>query len=201
MPALGDAVLARSEDPRAAHVKLIRTIRLDPSDTFVFERAAEPGEWAVSGAFVFWNADVAKLEGKARSAFRGGVPRRRVARLVDAGADRRGERSGSRRAGRAAGAATRRAFRRAGYRGGPRGGRGRSRVRRVAVQSPGRYADRGASHFRRRRGARSVPHAASARRQEADAGVLVPRSRGRGGAGATRSISSRMAGEQERSAR
>jgi hypothetical protein len=52
-------------------VKLLRTIRLDPSDTFVFERAAEPGEWAVSGAFAFWNADVAKLEGKARSAFRG----------------------------------------------------------------------------------------------------------------------------------
>jgi hypothetical protein len=52
-------------------VKLIRTIRLDPSDTFVFERAAEPGEWAVSGAFVFWNTDAAKLEGKARSAFRG----------------------------------------------------------------------------------------------------------------------------------
>ena len=52
-------------------MKLIRTIRLDPSDTFVFERAAEPGEWAVSGAFVFWNSDVEKLEGKARSAFRG----------------------------------------------------------------------------------------------------------------------------------
>ena len=52
-------------------MKLIRTIRLDPSDTFVFERAAEPGEWAVSGAFVFWNDEVTKLEGKARSAFRG----------------------------------------------------------------------------------------------------------------------------------
>src|SRR5437764_10586235 len=52
-------------------MKLLRTIRLDPSDTFVFEHAAEPGEWAVSGAFVFWNEDVAKLEGKARSAFRG----------------------------------------------------------------------------------------------------------------------------------
>src|SRR5438034_10588402 len=48
-----------------------RTIRLDPSDTFVFERAAEPGEWAVSGAFAFWNDDAARLEGKARSAFRG----------------------------------------------------------------------------------------------------------------------------------
>ena len=53
-------------------MKLIRTIRLDPSDTFVFDRAAEPGEWAVSGAFAFWNADTAKLEGKARSAFRSG---------------------------------------------------------------------------------------------------------------------------------
>jgi phenylpyruvate tautomerase PptA (4-oxalocrotonate tautomerase family) len=52
-------------------VKLIRTIRLDPSDTFVFERAAEPGEWAVSGAFAFWTADAEKLEGKARAAFRG----------------------------------------------------------------------------------------------------------------------------------
>jgi hypothetical protein len=52
-------------------MKLIRTIRLDPSDTFVFEHAAEPGEWAVSGAFAFWNANAAKLEGKARSAFRG----------------------------------------------------------------------------------------------------------------------------------
>jgi len=51
-------------------VKLLRTIRLDPSDTFVFERAAEPGEWAVSGAFMF--ADSAALEGKARAAFRGG---------------------------------------------------------------------------------------------------------------------------------
>jgi Family of unknown function (DUF6505) len=53
-------------------MKLLRTIRLDPSDTFVFERAAEPGEWAVSGAFAFWDSDPTKLEGKARSAFRSG---------------------------------------------------------------------------------------------------------------------------------
>jgi len=53
-------------------VKLLRTIRLDPSDTFVFERAAEPGEWAVSGAFAFWNSNPAALEGKNRSAFRSG---------------------------------------------------------------------------------------------------------------------------------
>ena len=64
--------MARCENARTEVVKLIRTIRLDPSDTFVFERAAEAGEWAVSGAFVFWNEDVTKLEGKARSAFRGG---------------------------------------------------------------------------------------------------------------------------------
>jgi hypothetical protein len=53
-------------------VKLLRTIRLDPSDTFVFERAAEPGEWAVPGSFMFWNENVAALEGKARAAFRSG---------------------------------------------------------------------------------------------------------------------------------
>lgn len=53
-------------------MKLIRTIRLDASDTFVFEKAAEPGEWAVSGAFVFWNRDAATMEGKARTAFRSG---------------------------------------------------------------------------------------------------------------------------------
>jgi hypothetical protein len=53
-------------------LKLLRTIRLDPSDTFVFERAAEPGEWAVSGSFMFWNEDAASLQGKARAAFRSG---------------------------------------------------------------------------------------------------------------------------------
>jgi Family of unknown function (DUF6505) len=53
-------------------LKLLRTIRLDASDTFVFETAAEPGEWAVSGAFVFWNRDAASLRGKIRTAFRSG---------------------------------------------------------------------------------------------------------------------------------
>jgi hypothetical protein len=53
-------------------VRLLRTIRLDPSDTFVFERAAEPGEWAVSGAFMFADADPDALAGKSRAAFRGG---------------------------------------------------------------------------------------------------------------------------------
>ena len=58
-------------------MKLIRTIRLDPSDTFVFERAAEPGEWAVSGAFVFWNADAAKLRRQGALGVSRRVPRRR----------------------------------------------------------------------------------------------------------------------------
>jgi hypothetical protein len=53
-------------------MKLLRTIRADASDTFVFERAAEPGEWAVSGAFAFARADPEALERKARAAFRSG---------------------------------------------------------------------------------------------------------------------------------
>jgi hypothetical protein len=53
-------------------LKLLRTIQLDASDTFVFERPAAPGEWAVSGAFAFMNRDVAALQGKARTAFRAG---------------------------------------------------------------------------------------------------------------------------------
>ena len=53
-------------------LKFPRTIRLDPSDTFVFDRAAEPGEWAVSGAFMFWNSDLAALDAKQRVALRSG---------------------------------------------------------------------------------------------------------------------------------
>jgi Family of unknown function (DUF6505) len=53
-------------------VKLLRTIALDPSDTFVFDVAAEPGDWAVSGAFRFCERDPAGLTGKDRSAFRSG---------------------------------------------------------------------------------------------------------------------------------
>jgi hypothetical protein len=53
-------------------LKLPRTIRLDPSDRFVFARAAEPGEWAVSGAFAFHGALPEQLSPKARTAFRSG---------------------------------------------------------------------------------------------------------------------------------
>jgi len=53
-------------------VKLLRTIRLDASDSYVFERPAEPGEWAVSGAFAFAHCDPGSLRGRARTAFRAG---------------------------------------------------------------------------------------------------------------------------------
>jgi hypothetical protein len=58
-------------------VKLLRTIRLDPSDTFVFARAAEAGEWAVPGSFMFMHdrfseADVDAMTPKERAAFRSG---------------------------------------------------------------------------------------------------------------------------------
>lgn len=51
---------------------MLRTIRLDPSDTIVFERAAAPGEPAVVGGFMFWDVDPETLTGKGRQAFRAG---------------------------------------------------------------------------------------------------------------------------------
>ena len=71
-------------------MKLLRTIRLDASDSFVFERPAEPGEWAVSGAFAFGRSDPANLQGKARTAFRAGflglnsLGRSTLAQIVEA---------------------------------------------------------------------------------------------------------------------
>ncbi len=53
-------------------MRLPRVIRLDASDTRIFERAAEPGEWAVSGAFAFADAEPATLTGKRRPAFANG---------------------------------------------------------------------------------------------------------------------------------
>ena len=53
-------------------MKLLRTVRLDRSDTFVFATAAEAGEWATPGAFMFWDDDPAALQGKPRAAFRSG---------------------------------------------------------------------------------------------------------------------------------
>lgn len=53
-------------------MKLLRSIRLDPSDTFIFASAAEPGEFAVAGSFAFWDEDVLNLRGKRAAAFRAG---------------------------------------------------------------------------------------------------------------------------------
>jgi hypothetical protein len=53
-------------------MKLLRTIRLDASDTAIFPSAAEPGDWAVSGAFIFVDRDPATLDGKERAALRSG---------------------------------------------------------------------------------------------------------------------------------
>lgn len=53
-------------------MKLLRTIRLDASDTFVYERAAAAGEWAVPGGFEFWGSDPRELTGRQRQAFRAG---------------------------------------------------------------------------------------------------------------------------------
>lgn len=45
------------------------TVRLDESDLHVYERAAEPGEWAIPGSFVFSGLDGAALTGKIAQAF------------------------------------------------------------------------------------------------------------------------------------
>jgi hypothetical protein len=46
------------------------TVRLDESDTHVYERAAEPGEWAIPGAFLFSNVPAESLRsGRMAQAF------------------------------------------------------------------------------------------------------------------------------------
>ena len=54
----------------AVPTRLPRAIRLDASDAHVFERAAEPGEWAVTGSFAFAEIDPSLLKGKAQIAFK-----------------------------------------------------------------------------------------------------------------------------------
>jgi pyruvate/2-oxoglutarate dehydrogenase complex dihydrolipoamide acyltransferase (E2) component len=53
-------------------VRLLRTLRLDASDTLVFPRAAAPGEWAVPGGFCFWGDAPGSLASWRRQAFRAG---------------------------------------------------------------------------------------------------------------------------------
>lgn len=53
-------------------MKFPRTIRLDASDTHIFEHSAEPGELAVSGAFSFAHLAPDEIAGKTRQAFANG---------------------------------------------------------------------------------------------------------------------------------
>ncbi len=53
-------------------MKLLRTIRFDISDTFVFGRAAEPDEWAVPGTFAFAHLSHRETTGKLKQAFSNG---------------------------------------------------------------------------------------------------------------------------------
>lgn len=53
-------------------MKLLKTIRFDASDERVFELAAAPGEWAVSGAFAFAQLVPGEARAKTRQAFANG---------------------------------------------------------------------------------------------------------------------------------
>jgi len=53
-------------------MKFLKSIRFDPSDTFVFENAAEPNEWVIPGGFWFSGEDEDELEGKVKQAFTNG---------------------------------------------------------------------------------------------------------------------------------
>lgn len=53
-------------------MKFLKTIRFDASDDHVFERAAEPDEWAVSGAFAFADLSSEQIKGKVKQAFANG---------------------------------------------------------------------------------------------------------------------------------
>lgn len=53
-------------------MKLPRTIRFDDSDTRVFDHAAQPDEWAVSGSSLFGDVPADALAGKLRQAFANG---------------------------------------------------------------------------------------------------------------------------------
>ena len=51
-------------------MKLAKTIQLDVSDSHVFERPAEVGEWAITGTFAFVDSDPSNWSNKQQLAFR-----------------------------------------------------------------------------------------------------------------------------------
>ena len=53
-------------------MKLLKTIQLDISDTKVFDQAAKPGEWAITGSFSFSDTNPEDLSRKQRIAFQSG---------------------------------------------------------------------------------------------------------------------------------
>lgn len=53
-------------------MKFLATIRFDMSDDNVFDHAAAPEEWAVSGAFAFAGIDREEIGGKTKQAFANG---------------------------------------------------------------------------------------------------------------------------------
>lgn len=53
-------------------MKLPRVIRLDQSDVYIFQPAAEPGELAIPGGFAFAAGDPGELDRKQQLAFRNG---------------------------------------------------------------------------------------------------------------------------------
>jgi len=52
--------------------KFLQSLRLDQSDSHVFEAAAAPGEWAVPGTFAFLQLDLEQADRKQRLAFSSG---------------------------------------------------------------------------------------------------------------------------------
>ena len=56
-----------------ADMLFLKTIRFDNSDLHVFDNAAEPGEWAVSGAFAFADLPETIVTGKLKQAFANGI--------------------------------------------------------------------------------------------------------------------------------
>ncbi len=53
-------------------MKFLKTIRFDPSDTHVFDRAAGTDEWAIPGGFVFSGLGEEEITGKLKQAFSNG---------------------------------------------------------------------------------------------------------------------------------
>jgi hypothetical protein len=53
-------------------MKFLKTIRFDPSDTHVFDKAAGTDEWAVPGGFAFAGQSESGLTGKRKQAFSNG---------------------------------------------------------------------------------------------------------------------------------